>query len=130
MCKITYSAFDLWLLEYAVSRPSLRMEDDPLGGNPPVPPVPEPELEPRRRKKVVCEACECTLAMDGGVITVSKKWKDLRDAERTIADLQGRLDTKTQEVEDLKAAAQKPPNGTSDDSPPAPKKHVAKSIFG
>jgi hypothetical protein len=104
---------------------------DPL--NPPAPPN-NPPLEPepeRKRRKVVCEACECTLAMDGGVITVSKKWKDLRDAERTIADLQGRLDTKTQEVEDLKAAGHKPPNGSSDDPSPAPpKKHTAKPLFG
>ena len=100
------------------------MADDPL--NPKPDPQPDPEPQPKRRSRIVCDFCGCELAADGGVLKTSERAKQLERADKEITDLQGRLDTKTQEVEDLKAKLDqpKPPNGS-----PEPGKKESKSFI-
>lgn len=82
---------------------------DLLGGNPPPKKDDPPEPPDRKPRKLICGACGCELAMDGTVLHSSTTWRELEKAQHTIADLQGRLDTAKQELEDLKAP--KPHNG-------------------
>jgi hypothetical protein len=106
---------------------------DPLAGKPEPTPTPEPEPQGRKRR-IVCDFCACELASDGGVLKTSERAKKLERADKEITDLQGRLDTKTQELEDLKAKQTapapvpdpaKPPNGGG-----VKEKHTAKPLFG
>jgi hypothetical protein len=97
------------------------MPDDPIL-NPPKDPPADSEPKGRRPIRVRCDFCECELGADGGVLKTSEKARTLERAEREITDLQGRLETAKQELEDLKAP--KPPspeqtNGPSQDKRPA-----------
>lgn len=84
---------------------------------------PKSEDEPtvKRGKRIMCDFCECELAADGGVLRTSEKAKKLEKAEKEINDLQGRLDTKTHELEALRAPKpepDQPTNGPTHDKEP------------
>jgi hypothetical protein len=80
-------------------------ENDPLN---PKPEPSEPDPPRGRRARIVCDFCECELASDGGVLKTSERAKTLERADKEITDLQGKLDTKTQELEDLRAKEKAP----------------------
>jgi hypothetical protein len=89
--------------------------------NPPKLDPPEPERK-GRPTRVRCDFCECELGADGGVLKTSEKARKLEGAEREINDLQGRLATKQQELEDLKAPkppSPEPKNGPAKDNRPS-----------
>jgi hypothetical protein len=99
------------------------MSNDPIIDPPVVPPEPEKKGRPVR---VRCDFCECELGADGGVLKTSEKARKLERAEREINDLQGRLATAKQELEDLKAPKPEVPEPING---PAPDKSPVRSAF-
>lgn len=83
---------------------------DPLGDPAPVPPP-----APSRPGRITCDACECQLAANGGVLTVSEKWKSLSKHQEKIEKLESELGASRAECADLKR--QIPPSPAPTPSP-------------
>lgn len=70
----------------------------PLCNLPPddyTPPTPDPNA--RRRPPVVCEYCECKLAPDGSVMSMSDKAREFREASEKIKALKADLEAEQTE---------------------------------
>ena len=58
--------------------------------------------ESKRNKKIHCEFCESHISQNGEVLHLSDKAKAFRELEKTKVELEGRLTSKQQEIEELK----------------------------
>lgn len=70
-------------------------------------PVPNPSPVPlvsRGPRKIVCQFCECELAVDGMVLKGSDKAKKLRKSEEEIEERERTIAILRQEITTLKAA--------------------------
>jgi hypothetical protein len=77
------------------------MPDDIL--EPPVSRSDPPARTPGLPRKVICQFCECELAIDGMVLKGSDKAKKLRKAEEEIEERERLIATLRSEITDLKA---------------------------
>jgi hypothetical protein len=103
--------------------------------DPILPPVeldpPDPEPRPRATRPIVCEMCECRLAPSGEAISLSEKYKAMRDREDSLASLtrerdaaRGERDAATADVARLTREIETLRN------PPAPAKQKFKLTRG
>jgi hypothetical protein len=68
-----------------------------------------------RSERARCEFCECKLTTRGEVLEFSEKAKKLRKADEHLAELQGTLDTRTQELEDARVKIRQLEEGRAGD---------------
>lgn len=78
-------------------------EGTPGGGAP----RPDPSTRFKVPNKVICQFCECELAIDGMVLKGSEKAKKLRRSEELIEENERTIAKLQQEITNLKAAEPK-----------------------